>query len=96
MIMCTHVQYNYVHVYVYLQWNTSHSITHVGFGDDYPGLINPLDNSQQVAQQGIYYRIIGMINNLFIRLYEHNRISLTLSPTQKTQVSKQNKMKRHF
>lgn len=33
------------------QWNTSHKIEHIGFGDDYPGLINPLDNSEQISDK---------------------------------------------
>ena len=35
-----------------LQWNTSHAITHIGFGDDYPGLVNPLDSTVQTADKG--------------------------------------------
>lgn len=35
-----------------LQWNTSHSIAHIGFGDDYPGLVNPLDSTEQIAKSG--------------------------------------------
>ena len=33
------------------QFNTSHTVTHIGFGDDYPGLVNPLDSTVQIAEK---------------------------------------------
>lgn len=54
--MHIHIIYNWYFFYwiqeFILQWNTSHSIAHIGFGDDYPGLVNPLDSTEQIAKEG--------------------------------------------
>ncbi|KAF6041557.1 ERGIC3 [Bugula neritina] len=48
-------------------WNTSHSIAHIGFGDDYPGLVNPLDSTEQIAKR-YFNTIINLLAMMFWRM----------------------------
>lgn len=46
------------HIHDYLPYelqhfNVSHIIYRLGFGEDYPGLKNPLDNTRKILKQGI-------------------------------------------
>ena len=34
------------------KFNLTHNITHFSFGIDYPGQVNPLDGSEQIAEKG--------------------------------------------
>lgn len=38
--------------YISFQFNLSHAIRHLSFGQDYPGIINPLDQTSQISEDG--------------------------------------------
>lgn len=39
------------HALFFFQFNVSHRIRHLSFGDEYPGIVNPLDETEQIADQ---------------------------------------------
>lgn len=39
-------------IFVILQINMTHLIKHLSFGKDYPGIVNPLDDTNVTAPQG--------------------------------------------
>lgn len=38
--------------FIWFQFNLSHAIRHLSFGQDYPGIINPLDQTSQFSEDG--------------------------------------------
>lgn len=46
-------------------FNVSHTINHLSFGEDYPGLVNPLDNSTKVEQPHDTVRVANQNQRIF-------------------------------
>jgi hypothetical protein len=38
----------------FFQFNLTHYIKHLSFGEDYPGIVNPLDNVNHIADNSKY------------------------------------------
>ncbi|XP_067935391.1 endoplasmic reticulum-Golgi intermediate compartment protein 3-like isoform X2 [Watersipora subatra] len=53
-----------------LTWNTSHTIQHIGFGEDYPGLVNPLDSTSQFAEKAMmmYTYYVKIVPTLYAKV----------------------------
>lgn len=48
---------------LWFQFNISHKVKTLSFGDPYPGIINPLDGTQVIAESGKYHFLILSLNS---------------------------------
>lgn len=66
---------NHIHVHdmqnlAKIEFNTSHKITHLSFGQDYPGQENPLDNSLQLAKEGsmMFHYYVKIVPTTYVKI----------------------------
>eukprot|EP00051_Salpingoeca_urceolata_P015928 m.208712 g.208712 ORF g.208712 m.208712 type:complete len:384 (+) comp18540_c0_seq2:201-1352(+) len=64
------------------KFNITHRFKHLSFGDEYPGLVNPLDNHEEVADgQSMYQYFVKVVPTRYRKLYgnlvETNQYSVT-------------------
>ena len=52
------------------QFNLSHVISHLSFGTDYPGIINPLDHTDQVAEEAsvMFQYFVKIVPTTYVKL----------------------------
>ena len=63
------------------QFNVSHEIRHLSFGTDYPGIINPLDETAEYAQARKLWNILLFACMHVLRIrheFWHDRITLNI------------------
>jgi len=58
-------------VVVVPQINMTHLIKHLSFGEDYPGIVNPLDDTDVTAPQGRSRAAFCAISNIYLFLFKY-------------------------
>ena len=59
------------------QFNMTHQIKHLSFGLTYPGIVNPLDDTKEIAEKG--QRVSSFETLLKISILNSNMFDLTFS-----------------